>query len=534
MKNKLFYFVVFFLLLAVLSSCKKKIYADFSYEPEQPRIGETVTFTNLSDGGEVFDWTFTNLKTGSLTRSVLENPTRVFTSPGDYSVVLRVDSNNNFVRTKTLYVFDSVPNISRDKEEVGYYENITFKPIAYNYFNRATTYEWLFSKNAGGKSLTDTIIDGFDFKVSHDTMPVVYFTQKHVEETVMLRMTIGDSVYTIQQIPADKFIVQDVAARSLLMARKGGNILRQRIFENGVDEIEDTGVPAGHNPYNIISYDEQVFIFDAGTYVEENTNWESDSRGDGSIRVMNLNNDTYANVISNTGLSSYFGFYNGYVDSDNIYWTDRNDFVYQTPKTSRNLTFEWKGDDQYEVPYYVTRVDSLGYFGNGLEKGQLNGGIYFYNGVYFWAKGGTGKGIYRFRKEDVGSGQIPNLGSILDKYSIRAFAYDRIKEQVYFSVTAPAESVGFWVADINGKNERLIEAAPMDDPLNYITGIVIDTEKDIVYWSYNSASEPDKSGIKQIKRIFSNIEKPGDVDYFNKEKDIYGIALDNVPKYGIE
>lgn len=521
MKNRLLYFILAFSLLSLLYGCKDKIHADFVYEPKDPKIGESVKFTNLSDGGEDFDWTFTNKTTGSvLGRSTQKDPSRIFYTSGEYTVTLRVDSNKNFIRTKDIFVYDSIPNISRDKQEVGYYESVTFKAIAYNPYNRTQTYQWFFSTNAEGENLRDTIVNELNLKVATVASPEVYFTQKIGEEVVSLRMTIGDSIYTTEQIKKDTFAIEDVFARSLLMARKGGNILRQRIFDNGVDEIEDTGISSGNNAFNLMSYGEELFIFDAGTYIDEDPAWETDVRGDGSIRVVNLNNDVENVIISNTDKSSYFGFYNGYADDKYIYWTDRTDFVYKLPKSKRGLSFEWKGDQQYELDYYVARIDSLGY---GLSKGQLNSGIYVNKGVYHLAKDGSEKGIYRFVENDLQR----KFKVLFPEYSIRAFVYDEVFALYYFSSYIDSDFIGFYVADMDGTTVKLIDKAPKGD----ITGIVVDKEK--VYWSYQAPVGSEyKSGIKQISKLTSIAAKPAAPEYFNYEENIQGIALDNVEKEG--
>ena len=522
MKNKTHYFLFLLFLATIISACDKKIFTDFSYSPDNPVIGDSVLFINLSAGGEDFDWTFKNDKTGSIGRSTQKAPSRIFTSSGYYSVTLRVDSNDNNVRTKTIFVWDSIPSITRNKETVELYTGVTFSALAYNPFGRTKSFQWLFSNNVSGESLTDTVVDGINLKVSHEADPLVYFSQRNVDETVKLRMAIGDSIYTTTQIPHNTFTVNDLATRSLLMAKKGGNVLRQRIFDKGTDAVEETGIYAGVHPFNIVSSGAQLFIFDAGTHIGENAGWETDTRGDGSIRVIDLTNDSEAGtVISNVGTSSYFGFYNGFVDADNIYWTDRNNFAYQTPKTTRALTFEWKGSAQQdEVSYYLAADNAV--ITDNSQQGQFNGGIYVYDDLYYLAKGGAGKGLYRFEKNN---GQINTFRVLLLEYSIRAFAYDRKYRQIYFSSTAP---VGFYVSNMDGLEVRKIDDAPMDNALEYITGIVVDAAAGKVLWAYRA---PDgsghESGIKQIKTVLSGIEKPETPTYFNYEKDIYGITLDN-------
>lgn len=529
MKNNTPYFILFLLLLTTLYSCKKKIHADFSYEPSQPKIGEVVTFTNLSDGGEDFDWTFTNERTGSKGYSILENPTRTFTTPGNYSITLRVDSNNNFVRTRELYVYDSIPSITRNVTTAYYYQSIKFSAIAYNLYNRATTFQWFFSPNAKGENLTDTIVDNIDLKVSYEATPTVFFIERGAEEIVSLRMTIGDSIYTTEQIKKDTFSVHDIKTRSLVFAGEDGTLWQQRIFINGIEAAQSTGINLPPNAYNFVANDNKLYIFSAG-----------DETTPGSISTVNMDGETYSSletIITNETGDPDYGFYNGYVENENIYWTDRYDHVYKIGKVERNKTFELNGADPSTSEYYFVGVNALGY--DELAPGQYNGGFYVFNDTYFWAKGGTGNGIYRFKAEDISNTQKPSSGAILNEYAIRAFAYDRNNGQIYFSAKKANDndSVGLWVSDLDGLKVRTIEKylETADNP-DCLTSIAIDySEKPgKIFWSVNSSNSTN-SGIKQTKMIYTSGQTPdaNDIKYFNNQTSVQGIALDETPKLGI-
>ena len=169
-KNKIASAVLGLSLAMLLGGCKDRIVVNFTYEPSEPKVGQTVQFTSLADGGETFDWTFQNEATSSVYRSTAQNPSRVFTSPGNYVVTLRVDSNDHFVHSKQLYVYDSIPHIARDKQTVHYYENVKFSTVAYNPYSRDITCQWFFSENArrtDGGVLRDTVINqGFEHHFS--------------------------------------------------------------------------------------------------------------------------------------------------------------------------------------------------------------------------------------------------------------------------------------------------------------------------------------------------------------------------------
>lgn len=545
MKRSLFSVGLFIFLLLGIFSCSDHIVPDFYYTPEMPKRGETVTFTNTTTGDD--DWTAKSWawKFGDGYTSVSESPTHKYVKSGFYSVKLMVDSNKNVTKTVKLAVYDTIPRIYIDKDSLILNQKTTFDVLAYNPYSEDVTYKWTFSENAVGADLDEN-------QQTDVEDPAVYFKIRNVNEIVKLHIEIGDSVYDV----ADTFFVYDAKCRSILMAQKNGNILRQRILNFDLEDYTDLGVSAGKHPFNLSAKNNNLYVFDAGSNVAYNSNWATNTSGDGSIKVVDMSDNTSRTLISNQGTSSYFGFYNGYVDDNYVYWTDYSDFVYRTPINSTLGTFTWNGseDAQTAVPYYLVKANRLGYYGNGLSTGQFSGGVYVYDQAYFWAKGGSGTGIYRFMDSDIlssnstGNVAAPALGAILTDYSIRAFAVDEINQKIYFSVTAPASKVGFWVANISGSGATRIDDAPMDDASLYISGIVVDNLSNKVYWAYRSpetvgASAPGgvswesyyeahpthKSGVKMA--TLATLFKPaGSIEYFREGVIVYGLGLDDVAK----
>lgn len=519
MKKKYLYLSLVFFLAFIVQSCNNSdIEVDFQYSPLEPRIGEAISFTNLSTGGDDFDWDF-----GNNSISLLKNPTKTYLVPGEYAITLKVDSNKKLIRTKHITVYDSIPYITYDGGDIRYFEKVTFRALVYNPYSRTKTYKWYFSQNAVGDSLS---LEG-DYMVSEAVNPVVYYTKKNIEESVLLQVTVGDSVYTADRIKTRTFTVKDVPAMSLVMARKDKKLLRQRIFEYGTEPAEEIDVLSGANPFNLVTYGNELYLFDAGSNIAENSNWESDNTGNGSIRVVNLDTYETRTVINNQGVSSYFGFYNGFVDNQYVYWTDRNDYVYRLEKSTRDKVFEWKGSAQQPtLPYYLIDANSL-----GITPGWYNGGLSIYSNVYFWGKGGSGRGIYRFDASNIAQPGVSSFQPILTDYAIRTFAIDGINGQIYFSSTAPADKVGLWVANLDGTNARLVDDVEMDDPLQYITGIVVDNNAGFVFWAYRAPGDGDASGVKRMRLVpkYGSPDRDG-IQYFSKEKGVYGIALNRVKK----
>lgn len=544
MKFKVLLIALFGVIL-ILSSCSDNVVADFTYSPAMPKCGQKVTFTNTSTGddewkGEYWNWNF-----GDDYKSTTKSPTHIYQKPGKYTVTLQVDSNKHYLKTLDITVYDSIPTIYADVDSVKYYETVNFSALIYNPDDLDITYDWTFSGNAQSADL----VKGKSSKESVD----VFFNKKQVSEIVRLSIKLENENDSI--VILDTFYVYDVKVKSLLMAQKGGKILRQRIFEKGLEDYSTTAVDAGNHAFNIATNANQLYIFDAGTKISYQSDWLTNTSGDGKLSVTDMGNNTTKEVINNNGKSSHFGFFNGFVDNNNIYWTDYSEFLYKTPLNSTLGTLEWKGslDAQTTVPYYLVKTDRLGYFGNGLASNQFSGGIYYYDQVYFWAKGGSGKGIYRFLASEIlsanttGTAPIPSLGAILTDYAVRAFTIDQVNQKIYFSVTAPADKVGLWVSNISGTGAKRIDNAPMDDENMYITGIAIDNESNTVYWAYRSpetigASAPSgtweeyyknnpthRTGIKQAS-LATNYKPAGEIKYFALGVSAYGIALDEVKK----
>lgn len=513
--------LLFVVLSFLLVGCSDHVTPDFSFSPTMPKCGQTVTFTNLTTGdadwtAESWEWNF-----GDNGTSTTKSPTHIFRKAGIYSVSLKVDSSKTLVKTKSITVYDSIPTIVANVDSVKFFQDVTFRALIYNPTGATITYEWSFSNNAVSTSLTSG-------KSTAATV-LAFFNKFNLEEEVKLKVTVGDSVYNVSQ----KFFVHDYKAKSVLMAQKDGKILRKRIFINGMEDAVELPVSAGKHPFNISAINDKLYIFDAGSSVDYKTNWLTDTSGDGSIRVVDLKNSVATEIANNRNTSSHFGFYNGYVDSQNIYWTDYSEFIYSAPVGQTIGNFDWKGsmDAQTNNSFYKVKTDRLGYYGKGLASNQFSGGIRFYDNAYYWAKGGSGRGIYRFLPTDILAANatsvtpIPTLGAILTDFAVRAFVFDEINAKIYFSVTAPADKVGLWVSNLNGANPQRIEAAPLDNASLYITGIAVDNESNRLYWAYRGT----QSGVKMMPLVTNDLNKiNGTIEFFLPNVEVYGIAVDKV------
>ncbi len=529
----------------LLNSCSEKIEVNFSYTPAMPKTGQKVTFTNTTSGknedwkAEYWNWEF-----GDGGKSMSKNPTYVYKKSGKYTIKLRVDSNDNYIKTLDITVFDSIPTVYINTDSIKYYQESNFSVLVYNPSNLSMEYEWTFSGNAKSKSL----VNGKTKNASLN----VYFDKKNVKEKVSVRVKMAGELDTLI---TREFFVHDVKARSLVMAPKNGKLLRQRIFNLGTEDIMVTNLNTGKHPFNIFAVNDKLYIFDAGTKNGLHDDWQTDTSGDGKISVVTMSTGQETEIINNAGMSSRFGFVNGYIDRDYIYWSDWSDFLYRTPLNATHGKFTWNGnfDDQTTVPYYLVKPDRLGYFGNGMSFNQLSGGVTYYDQAFFWAKGGNGRGIYRFLSTDIlksnstGSVAPPSLGAILTGFAIRAFSIDKVNQKIYFSATAPADKIGFWVSNLNGSGTQRIDNAPVDDENLYITGIAIDNSSNSVFWAYRSpetlgkpapagnwesyyaANPTHRTGIKQAS-LATSFKPAGTIKYFAPGIAAFGISLDEVKR----
>ncbi|MDD3196128.1 MAG: PKD domain-containing protein [Paludibacter sp.] len=531
MKQTLSRFLVLALVFFLIVSCSTPIEPDFSFSPEAPKAGQKITFTNLTESGEVWNWTF-----GDGGSSVAKSPTYTYRKPGVYDITLRADSNDNYIVTKQITIYDTIPSILLSAETVNYYEDITFSVLAYNPYGYEATYEWEFSENA----VSELIIDGKSDQASLQ----VFFNKHSVTETVKLNIQLGDSSYSVET----SFTVQNIPSRSLVVAGADGKVYRQRIFLRGVEEYTTTSYTTGKNPFTIQAINNQLYMFNLGSKVGDSMTLEA-LPGDGSIVSVNMSDNSTIEWVHNRTSGAANGFASGYVDNTYLYWTDLSRLVYRHPLSGGPIgALEWKGsvDAQTSLPYYLVKPDRLGYFGNGLDDVGMNTGFYEYDFVYFWSKGTGGKGIYRFTNQDIltsnlnGKGTAPASGAILTDFSIRSFAIDHLNQKIYFAVTAPADKIGFWVANLSGNNPVRIDDAPMDSPGLFITDIAIDHYSNKVYWAYRAPvglTESDfeqhptyRTGVKMV-RLAKNYSVDTAVEYFIPGIAAFGISIDDVKKY---
>lgn len=202
--------------MVVAVSCQKHTY-DFTYSPNSPKAGEKVTFTNTSDAGENWVWTF-----GDGGKSTSKNPTHTYTAAGTYVIEMMADSNKSRRISHVLEVLDSIPSIYLESDTIPQYSPTVIKASYYNPSNATMTFLWSLDEGlfvlTQGELTSDSIIG--------------YFTDYGISTQVGLTITIGDKTTVTQRT----VVLADKESSAMTMQTADGQLWRQRIY-NGIFEV---------------------------------------------------------------------------------------------------------------------------------------------------------------------------------------------------------------------------------------------------------------------------------------------------------
>ena len=197
----------------------KKVEVQFTYSPEKPKAGETVTFSNLSSSGEEWTWSF-----GDGATSTLKYPSHVYKKPGTYVVTLKVDNKSSRTATKEITVYDTIPTFVCEDTVFYIYKDYTFNANVYNPYNYPLEYSWF---------ITDSVVSD---KGSSFTC---YFVKPDANAEVRLDLTMNNEALTIRK----SFFIHDLATNSVLFRTAEGDY-RQRIFGARAEQAQIDGSAA--------------------------------------------------------------------------------------------------------------------------------------------------------------------------------------------------------------------------------------------------------------------------------------------------
>ena len=228
-------------------SCQQNHTYDFEATPTQPKAGEKVTFTNLSDAGENWVWNF-----GDGGKSTLKNATHTYTAAGTYVVELMADSNRSRIATHVLEVLDSIPSIYVSTDSVPQYMPIVIKAEFYNPSNLDVDYAW---------EVDEEIFEIVEGDLTSDSI-IGYFTT--FGRTTEIRLTIGIGEKVTQT--ARGVVLIDNDAPSLLMQGQVSGLWQQRIY----DDIYEVAHPYEGDPSDIESANDSTAELNGVVYDVQN------------------------------------------------------------------------------------------------------------------------------------------------------------------------------------------------------------------------------------------------------------------------
>ena len=195
-------------LCLALIACKKHT-IDFSFSPQQPRAGQSVTFGNLCSTGEEWEWQY-----GDGATSTLKSPSHIYKQPGTYTVTLKVDKKKSW----------TIPTFTASDTTFVIYKDYAFTANVYNPYNYDLELIW---------DVPDptAIMSGMSI--------TCYFTEPEKETEVSLAVILnGDTTEIVKS-----FYIHDQKTNSVLMRTPDGDY-SQRIFDDRAEEVKPLEDPS--------------------------------------------------------------------------------------------------------------------------------------------------------------------------------------------------------------------------------------------------------------------------------------------------
>lgn len=506
---------------------------DFTYSSSSLHyvVGEEIHFLNLSIKGSSWEWNF-----GDGSTSSEQNPVHKYAEPGTYTVVLKVDGA--YEVKKKLMISDIVPVVRYTATEPVIVYNqtqVSFEVLLENPENKPVEFNWKFPVGTTG--------DGVDENGNSSLeSPSVVFGSIGSQ---IVSLVIAIDGKNLTPVNVNVKVNYNQPAKTLYYAVKGGNIMSKKLIPGITPEVNnpfDLGYRSGKHPLTLQFNGDWLYVFDAGTRFAFVAEPQYLTAGDGELFVVSHDGSRRETVLENFGGDTFLDFYYGYIDEEQqlIYWTDRREGIFRTSVNTRNRKFSLS-----EFNYYVRNI-WLGYYGQGIGWGNLNGTITKYNGMWWWAKHTTGSGIFRFTDSDilgrdkVDGDPVPAAGSIHRNFGIRAFVIDDIHQKLYFADSRYKMIIS---SNLDGSGIKVVDNSPFDGEGGdtealFVTGMAVDGE--YMYWAYRGPQPPSgvdpedyyqanplhRSGIKRIKLG----EDSPVVEYFIEGVEAYGIAVDQTAR----
>ena len=368
-----------------------------------------------------------------------------FTTAGRYIVTL---SANDATKANEIYISDIKPIVtliqydSLCEVKTSY---ISFEVELPNPDNLEAEYQWSFPEgttNEAGEAVSS-------FVGLPEDLGKVKFA-KVGSQTVSLQVVLGGR--NLEVVKKNVQVALDTLAPTLYYATVGGNIMAVKIpatpSDGVVIEPYDMGVSSGQHMFNILCHDNKLYCLDAGKqyyYVND----ADGVLGDGQITIMAADASTIETMISNVGGHAFQDPFFGYIENGNLYYSDRNTGLITVPLSTRNATYSAAA-----FPYWVQN-NTLGYYGKGLSYGAISSNLIKIDDTYYWGKTFNGRGIWRFKAEDVlaaadDKAPAPASGSLMTSLGTsfpKSFTYNPATQEFFLALYGTGE--GFYKMTIS-------------------------------------------------------------------------------------
>ena len=440
-----------------------------------------------------------------------------FKTAGRYVVTLKA---NDVAKSNEIYISDIKPIVTLIQEDslcevmTSY---ISFEVELPNPDNLEAEYQWTFPEGTTNEA-GDPVAS---FVGLPEDLGKVKFA-KVGSQTVSLQVVLGGR--NLEAVKKNVQVALDTVAPTLYYATVKGNIMAVKIpatpTEGVVIEPYDMGVSSGQHMFNMLCHENKLYCLDAGKqyyYIND----ADGVLGDGQITIMAADASTIETMISNVGGPAFQDPFFGYIENGNLYYSDRNTGLITVPLSTRNATYSAAA-----FPYWVQN-NTLGYYGKGLSYGAISSNLIKIDDTYYWGKTFNGRGIWRFKAEDVltaadDKAPAPASGSLMTSMGTsfpKSFTYNPATQEFFLAVYGTGEgfykmtipeleavkdakglaSYAKYFADGSACTQRVptastkdTEGAAPDEPVG-ITQLAIDEVTGRVYFALRS--DDVKSGI---------------------------------------
>ncbi len=490
-------------------------------------VGSTIQFENTSEAIGSCSWNFGD-GSSVITES---NPKHIFQVAGTYNVTLFVQDEGTV--TKKIFISDIFPTIKIDPIEGGLCE-VNNTPVHFsvslpNPQNLSVDFTWVLPEgtmDTNGNSIIE--YKGAD--------PGQLRFKNVGSQKIVLKTTLGGR--SLEEGVVNVQVGYNQPAKTIYYAVKGGNLMAMKLIPNMSAGMKnnsfDLGIKSGQHPLNLFFSDSCLYVLDAGkqfTYIDD----ADGVMGDGAISVVAYDGSKVETLLTNAKAAFDDPFY-GYIEGNDLYFSDRNTGITKVTKTSRNMAMD-RTDPRFS---YFVQNDRLQYYNVGYAFGAMNACMTkLKDGTWWWSKTYNGVGLYRFKDSDISATAI-SFGAANKPYPvlasglfIKSFVIDETRGVIYYAVrdkglykatltdfqdplkitsANPGTLIQSLISDSEGSTGEYIDICQM----------VLDSDDGSVYFGYRKdAASIVTSGLKRYNPATNKIESIID------NVEIYGIAINN-------